>query len=67
VLILLYVRRRFPRLTQDAHNDVTGFAFGVVAFKEPFMSYPMVVTVGALVAANLFLHDVIRFLSPGPA
>jgi len=36
VLIQLYVRRRFPRLKEDAHNDVTRFAFGVVGFVFAF-------------------------------
>lgn len=31
-----YLRRRFPKLTSDAHNDVTKFAFGVVAFVFAF-------------------------------
>ena len=30
------VRRRFPQLSGDAHNDVTKFAFGVVAFVFAF-------------------------------
>lgn len=30
------VRRRFPQLTGDAHNDVTKFVFGVVAFVFAF-------------------------------
>jgi Protein of unknown function (DUF4239) len=36
VLIQLYVRHRFPRLTGDEHNDVTKFAFGVVGFVFAF-------------------------------
>jgi hypothetical protein len=36
VLIQLYVRRRFPRLKEDAHNDVTKFAYGVVGFVYAF-------------------------------
>lgn len=36
VLIQFLVRRRFPRLREDAHNDVTRFAFGVVAFVYAF-------------------------------
>jgi hypothetical protein len=36
VLIQLYVRHRFPRLTRDEHNDVTKFAFGVVGFVFAF-------------------------------
>ncbi|MGZ8802559.1 MAG: bestrophin-like domain [Mycobacterium sp.] len=36
VLIQFFLRRRFPRLTGDAHNDVTRFAFGVVAFVYAF-------------------------------
>jgi hypothetical protein len=36
VLIQFLVRRRFPRLRQDAHNDVTKFVFGVVAFVYAF-------------------------------
>ena len=36
VLIQGFVRRRFPRLTQDAHNDVTKFAYGVIGFVYAF-------------------------------
>jgi hypothetical protein len=36
VLIQLFVRRRFPRLKDDEHNDVTRFAFGVVGFVFAF-------------------------------
>jgi hypothetical protein len=36
VLIQRFVRRRFPRLTQDAHNDVTKFAYGVIGFVYAF-------------------------------
>jgi len=32
VLIQMYVRHRFPGLREDAHNDVTRFAFTVIAF-----------------------------------
>jgi hypothetical protein len=38
VLIQTYVRHRFPVLTQDAHNDVTRFAFTVIAFLYAFLS-----------------------------
>ena len=31
-----YVRKRFPKLRGDEHNDVTKFAFGVVAFVFAF-------------------------------
>ncbi len=31
-----YVRRRFPQLSGDEHNDVTRFVFGVVAFVFAF-------------------------------
>ena len=31
-----FVRHRFPQLSSDAHNDVTKFAFGVVAFVFAF-------------------------------
>jgi hypothetical protein len=36
VLIQRFVRRRYPRLTQDAHNDVTKFAYGVIGFVYAF-------------------------------
>ena len=36
MLIQVYVRRRFPRLKDDAHNDATRFAFGVVGFVFAF-------------------------------
>jgi hypothetical protein len=36
VLIQLFVRRRFPRLKRDEHNDVTKFTFGVVGFVFAF-------------------------------
>lgn len=36
VLIQLFTRRRFPRLTQGAHNDATTFAFGVIALVYAF-------------------------------
>jgi hypothetical protein len=36
VLIQRFVRRRFPRLTQDAHNDATKFAYGVIGFVYAF-------------------------------
>jgi Protein of unknown function (DUF4239) len=36
VLIQRLVRRRFPVLTQDAHNDVTKFAYGVIGFVYAF-------------------------------
>jgi hypothetical protein len=36
MLIQRFVRRRFPRLTQDAHNDVTKFAYGVIGFVYAF-------------------------------
>jgi len=36
VLIQFLVRRRFPRLKQDAHNDVTKFAYGVIGFVYAF-------------------------------
>jgi hypothetical protein len=32
VLTQKFVRRRFPKLAGDAHNDVTRFAYGVVGF-----------------------------------
>ena len=36
VLVQRYVRRRYPALTGDEHNDVTKFAFGVVGFVFAF-------------------------------
>jgi hypothetical protein len=36
VLIQRFIRRRFPQLTQDAHNDVTKFAYGVIGFVYAF-------------------------------
>lgn len=36
VLIQLFVRRRFPGLRRDEHNDATRFAFGVVGFVFAF-------------------------------
>ena len=36
VLIQLFVRRRFPGLRSDEHNDATRFAFGVVGFVFAF-------------------------------
>ena len=36
VLVQMYVRRRFPQLKGDEHNDVTRFAFGVVGFVFAF-------------------------------
>ena len=36
VAVQAYVRRRFPALTGDAHNDVTKFVFGVVSFVFAF-------------------------------
>lgn len=36
IAVQAYVRRRFPQLTGDAHNDVTKFVFGVVAFVFAF-------------------------------
>jgi hypothetical protein len=36
VLAQVYVRHRFPGLKEDAHNDVTRFAYGVVAFVYAF-------------------------------
>lgn len=36
VLIQMIVRRRFPKLTQDAHNDATRFAYGVIGFVYAF-------------------------------
>ena len=38
VLIQMYVRHRFPELRGDAHNDVTRFAFTVIAFLYAFLS-----------------------------
>jgi hypothetical protein len=36
VLVQLYVRHRFPQLTKGAHNNVTQFAFGVIALVYAF-------------------------------
>jgi len=36
VLVQVYVRRRFPRLKDGAHNDVTKFVYGVVGFVYAF-------------------------------
>jgi hypothetical protein len=36
VLIKILVRHRFPGLKGDAHNDVTRFAYGVIAFVYAF-------------------------------
>lgn len=36
VLIQRTVRRRYPVLTQDGHNDVTKFAYGVIGFVYAF-------------------------------
>jgi Protein of unknown function (DUF4239) len=36
VLIQRFARRRFTQLTQDAHNDVTKFAYGVIGFVYAF-------------------------------
>ena len=38
VLIQMYVRHRFPGLREDAHNDVTRFAFTVIAFRYASLS-----------------------------
>lgn len=37
VLAQRLVRRRYPHLSQDAHNDATRFAFGVVGFVCAFL------------------------------
>ena len=42
VLIGMYARHRFPGLKGDAHNDVTRFAFTVIAFLYAFLSGFMV-------------------------
>ncbi|QUR69516.1 DUF4239 domain-containing protein [Mycobacterium spongiae] len=36
LVIQTYVRHRFPQIKQDAHNDVTRFAYGVVGFVYAF-------------------------------
>ena len=36
ILVQVFVRRRFPGLRGDEHNDVTKFAFGVVGFVFAF-------------------------------
>jgi len=38
VLAQAYVRRRFPQLKEDKHNDVTRFAFGVIGFAYAFFT-----------------------------
>lgn len=36
VLVQKLVRRRFPKIAEDAHNDVTRFTYGVVGFVYAF-------------------------------
>jgi hypothetical protein len=36
MLIQMYLRRRFPVLTQDGHNDVTKFTYGFIGFVYAF-------------------------------
>lgn len=36
ITVQILIRRRFPQLTGDAHNDVTKFVFGVVSFVFAF-------------------------------
>ena len=36
VFIQIHVRRRFPALREDSHNEVTRFAFGVIGFVYGF-------------------------------
>ncbi|CAM4206451.1 hypothetical protein MB901379_03947 [Mycobacterium basiliense] len=36
VLTKNFVRRRFPQLAEDAHNDATRFAYGVIGFVYAF-------------------------------
>lgn len=36
IAVQIFVRRRYPRLRGDEHNDVTKFAFGVVGFVFAF-------------------------------
>jgi hypothetical protein len=36
VLIQMYLRRRFPALTRDEHNDVTKFTYGFIGFVYAF-------------------------------
>jgi hypothetical protein len=38
VLIQRYLRRRFPVLTQDGHNDVTKFTYGFIGFIYAFFT-----------------------------
>lgn len=38
VLVLMYVRHRFPQLKGDEHNDTIRFAFGVVGFVFAFFT-----------------------------
>ncbi len=38
VLIQMYARHRFPGFKGEAHNDVTRFAFTVIAFLYAFLS-----------------------------
>lgn len=38
VLVQMFVRRRFPALKEQKHNDLTNFAFIVVAFLYSFLS-----------------------------
>ncbi len=37
VLVQILVRRRFPKLVEDAHNDATRFVYGVVGFIYAFL------------------------------
>ena len=37
VIVQRLIRRRFPQLSGDAHNDVTKFVFGVVSFVFAFV------------------------------
>ena len=36
VLVQVYVRRRFPRLKDGAHDDVAKFVYGIVGFVYAF-------------------------------
>jgi hypothetical protein len=53
VLIQVFVRRRFPGLNTDQHNDVTKFAYGVVAFVYAFfIGFTVSVSWGQINAAD---------------
>ena len=53
MLVQVYVRHRFPWLKEDEHNDVTRFAYGVVAFVYAFfIGFVVSVMLGQINTAN---------------